>query len=54
MWLREHCLFDYLEYVWEEMGLEQWAEIVTNTLALPNTAEAEPALGHPSRRDHLQ
>lgn len=35
MWLREHCLFDYLEYIWEEIGLEQWAEIVTNTLALP-------------------
>lgn len=35
MCFREYHLFEYLEYIWEEMGLEQWAEIVTYMLTLP-------------------
>lgn len=35
MWFREHRLFECLEYIWEEMGLEQWAEMVINMLTLP-------------------
>lgn len=28
-------MFECLEYIWEEMGLEQWTDIVINMLALP-------------------